>query len=349
MTMSELTRRDAVDSVLDGFFATRIARAQALGGQSALLWRRVAASTQGGKRVRPRLVLAAHDALGGDDHRSAAIAAAAFEVLHTALLLHDDVLDGDLVRRGRPNLAGEFAAAALDAGLGPDAATAWGEASGLLAGDLLLSGVHTLLAGIESPARADIHEIVDECLLQTAAGEHADVGFALGAVEARSADIARMMEQKTAAYSFSAPLRTGAALAGGGADLDAALDRIGADLGFLYQLRDDVLGVFGVEHRTGKTAMGDLREGKRTLLIAFAAEHPAWRAVEHLFGRRALEPDDADRLRAALVASGAAGEIERLIVEQREQVEAGIRAAGLPAPLAAELGELARLCAERDA
>lgn len=349
MMTSDTMAHDALSAMLQTFFAERQARAEELGPAYAALWQRMAEAVRGGKRLRPRLVLTAHAELGGIDEAAAHTAAAAFELLHTALLFHDDLLDGDLVRRGRPNLAGTFAAEAMDAGASADAATAWGQASGLLAGDLLLSAVHALVARIESPARVAVHEIIDDCLFLTSAGEHADIGFAHGTMPAEAADIVRMMEQKTASYSFAAPLRAGAALAGAGPLVDASLQRIGTQMGFLYQLRDDVLGVFGVEARTGKTALGDLREGKRTLLIAFAEDQAAWREVRHLFGRRSLEEEGAALLRSALVASGAAAEIERVIAEQCAITRAEIAEAPLPDGLREELDALAVRCAERDA
>ena len=349
MTVRQTVVDDRVSEVIDDYFARRIARAETLGPQAAALWRRAAVSARGGKRLRPRLVLLTHSSLGGGDERSAAVVAAAFEVLHSALLLHDDVLDGDLIRRGRPNLAGEFAGDALEGGAGLDSATAWGSASGLLAGDLLLSGVHTLIAGLESPARAELNEIVDDALMLTAVGEHADVGFSLGVMPAGAVDIRHMMEHKTAAYSFAAPLRAGAVLARADRGTVEALGEIGARLGLLYQLRDDVLGVFGDEQTTGKSSMSDLREGKRTLLVAFAEDHPAWGEVAHLFGRRSLGPDDAARLRSAIVASGALVAVEALIAEQIAEVDAALVAAALPEPLHRELSEVARMCAERDA
>ncbi|WP_221856234.1 polyprenyl synthetase family protein [Microbacterium marinilacus] len=347
--MTVATAEPGLEDAIEGYFAARIARAETIGEQAAQLWRRAAEATRGGKRLRPRLVLLAHDALGGRARRSAVTVAAAFEVLHSALLLHDDVLDGDLVRRGRANLAGQFADTALETGLGSEAATAWGAASGLLAGDLLLSGVHAMIARIDSPARPEIHEIVDDAVFLTAAGEHDDIGFALGAVPAEARDIWRMMERKTAAYSFAAPLRAGAALAGADASTAQTLARIGTGLGLIYQLRDDVLGVFGAEELTGKSATGDLREGKRTLLIAFASREPAWQDVAHLLGRRSLEDEDADRLREAIVASGARAAVEELIAEQLAQVDQELLSSGLPEELRVELHAIGRMCAERDA
>nr|WP_268866058.1 polyprenyl synthetase family protein [Microbacterium sp. ZXX196] len=347
--VSAIETRGDVDAVLEDFFAARIARAADVGSAHEALWRRAAESSRGGKRLRPLLVRSAHDAYGGSEPADAVLIAAAFEVMHTALLLHDDVLDGDLVRRGRPNLAGRFAEDALGAGVAPRASTAWGTGSALLAGDLLLSATHALVARVRADTRGRIHEIVDDCLDLTAAGEHADIGLALGTLAAAPEEILRMMARKTAAYSFSAPLRAGAVLAGAGDDALAALDEIGTDMGILFQLRDDMLGVFGTVARTGKTATGDLREGKRTLLVAHAEGHPAWEAVAHLFGRRGLDDNDAARLREALVASGAAADMERFIADRHERIRARIADAALPAALARDLTRLARHSVERDA
>ncbi|MGB4780333.1 polyprenyl synthetase family protein [Microbacterium sp.] len=349
MTDSASATRQSVDAVIEDYFADRVRRASSLGTHAVQLWRRAADSARGGKGLRPRLVLLAHDELGGCDRDGATVTAAAFEILHTALLLHDDVLDGDVVRRGRPNLIGEFVRDATNRGADPRRATAWGAASGLLAGDLLLSAVHTLLARIDGPARSELHDIVDDALLLTAVGEHADIGLALGILDARVPDIRRMTELKTASYSFAAPLRAGAALAGADRATQDALSEIGIQLGFLYQLRDDMLGVFGAEDRTGKSVRGDLREGKRTLLIAFAAPEPEWQEVAHLFGRRSLSAQEAGLLRAALVACGAARAVEDVITVHLAQLERTIASARLPDGLARALREIARLCAERGA
>ncbi|WP_193596524.1 polyprenyl synthetase family protein [Microbacterium sp. YJN-G] len=338
-----------LEETIDRFFAERILRAEELGGGYAQLWRFAHEATTGGKRVRPRLLILAHERLGGGDTESALRAGAAFELLHTALLLHDDVLDGDLVRRGRPNLAGRFASEAIDAGHGAGTAREWGTASATLAGDLLISGAHALAAGIPGSAGDAVHRIIDDALFVTVAGEHADVGYAMGVMDAAEHDILRMMEHKTAAYSFAGPLQAGAALAGAMESACADLGRIGSALGVLYQLRDDLLGVFGDERRTGKSALGDLREGKRTLLIAFAENTPQWSQVAHLFGRAPLDVADAELLRSALIASGAAERMQALTDAQHDRVRSMIEQAALPAALRKALQRTATMCAERTA
>jgi geranylgeranyl pyrophosphate synthase len=345
--MTEILARDTVDVVLSGFFAERIRSATPLADQYELLWRRLARSSEGGKRLRPQLVLDTHRAFGDPYPEDAAVAAAAFELLHAALLLHDDVIDRDLSRRGRPNLSAEFAADALAGGRPPETATAWGEASAILGGDLLLSSAYALVARVRPAAYAELSGIIDENLFRAAAGEHADVGFGLGTTQATPERVLRMMENKTGSYSFAGPLRAGAALANAGEQAAAELEQVGLALGVLYQVRDDMLGVFGDTRVTGKSTLGDLREGKRTLLVAFAEGHPAWTAVRHLWGSPDLDETDAGRLRVALVDSGAHARMSDLVYARRRETIAMIGRTALPAELRQQLAGLADRLAER--
>jgi geranylgeranyl pyrophosphate synthase len=307
----------AVAGVLDAFFAERLERAAEHGGDYERLWVAARDAASGGKRIRPALVLAAHRAFAGSESPSAVRLAAAFELLHTAFLIHDDVIDHDLVRRGAPNVAGRFALDAVARGVPVARANDYGEASAILAGDLLISGAHRLVAELDAPGdvRAALLELLDECVFLAAAGEHADVRFAAGATPGER-DILSMIENKTASYSFSAPLRAGALLGGATPDAVELLGEIGRHLGVAFQLRDDVLGVYGSAAVTGKSVLGDLREGKETLLIAYARGHTGWSAVSVEFGRPDLDDAAAARLRAAIEASGARSRVEDLIAER---------------------------------
>lgn len=349
--MTETLARDAVDAVdvvLADFFEERIRRATPLAGHYELLWRRLARSSEGGKRLRPRLLLTTYEAFGGSRPEDATTAAAAFELLHTALLLHDDVMDQDLARRGRPTVSAEFAQDAMGAGLMPGAATAWGDAAGILGGDLLLSAAHALVARVRPEVRTELADIVDESLFRAAAGEQDDIAFGLGTASATPERVVRMMQDKTAGYSFAAPLQAGSVLAGAGAEASADLDRVGIALGVLYQLRDDLLGVFGDPRRTGKSATSDLRQGKRTLLVAFAEGQPAWTAVRHLWGDPELDETGAGLLREALVTSGARDQTTDLVDVMRREAAAVIGGSTLPAGLRRELVGLADSLAERE-
>jgi geranylgeranyl diphosphate synthase type II len=111
-----LERQTQVDAVLGRFFSLAKKRAAAIGPDYERLWGELEANTVGGKRFRPRMVFAAYEALGGRDAEAAACVGAAFELLHTALIVHDDVIDRDFVRRGGPNLAGSYRDRALRPG-----------------------------------------------------------------------------------------------------------------------------------------------------------------------------------------------------------------------------------------
>ncbi|MFK4730992.1 polyprenyl synthetase family protein [Agromyces mediolanus] len=351
-------RQAEVERYLGSFFDDAIVRADAHAADYRRLWAAARDAASGGKRIRPRLVLAAHDALapdgapgagvvpsgapGSGTHAEAVALAAAFELLHTAFLVHDDVIDRDLVRRGEPNVAGRFALDAALRGLERERADAYGQASAILAGDLLIAAAHSLVAGLDVPAarRRAILAVLDECVFAAAAGEHADVRHAAG-VRPDEADILAMIEDKTACYSFSAPLRAGALLAGAGPAEVARLGEIGRRLGVAFQLQDDLLGVYGDERVTGKTTLGDLREGKETLLIAYARGHAAWVAASGAFGRPDLDEAGARPLRAAIEASGARARVEARIAEETTAARTAIASAGLPDRLEAELLGLA--------
>jgi geranylgeranyl pyrophosphate synthase len=337
-----------VAGFLDTFFAKRIEQASMHGDDYGRLWSAARDAASGGKRIRPALVLAAHRAFAGAQTESAVRLAAAFELLHTAFVIHDDVIDHDLVRRGAPNVAGRFALEGIARGFAAGRANDYGEASAILAGDLLISGAHRLVAELDTPpaVRGALLELVDECVFLAAAGEHADVRHAAGAIPCE-ADILAMIEHKTASYSFSAPLQAGALLGGATGDTVHRLGEIGRHLGVAFQLRDDVLGVYGRPELTGKSVLGDLREGKETLLIAYARGHVAWSEAAAEFGRGDLDAAGAARLRAAIEASGARSRVERLIAERCDAAMAAVAASLLPGALCDRLTAAAHECVER--
>ena len=154
----------AVSEFLDDFFARRLERAAGHGADYVRLWGAARDGAAGGKRIRPGLVLAAHAAFAGSSTTESVRLASAFELLHTAFLVHDDVIDHDLVRRGAPNVAGRFALDGIDRGLPAERANDYGEASAILAGDLLIAGALRVVAELEAPpsVRAALLEIVDE-------------------------------------------------------------------------------------------------------------------------------------------------------------------------------------------
>jgi geranylgeranyl diphosphate synthase type II len=336
-------RQQHVDAVLDRFFSLARGRAAPLGERYVQLWESLEANTTGGKRFRPRMVMAAYDALGGTDHEVAASVGAAFELLHTALIVHDDVIDRDYTRRGMPNIAGTYRDLALLSGADERAAEHRGISVAVIAGDLALSGAHRLVeeSGVSAGVRSRLLQLMDHALFASAAGELIDVEFAVSDEVPAVDDILTMERLKTAVYSFECPLQAGAILAGASEALVDTLGQFGREIGIAYQVVDDVLGVFGVEAETGKTTLGDLREGKRTVMISYATSMPEWEGVRSRFGREDLCETDAAAMREVLERSGAKAFADGLARYYGNRAIARLAEPHVPAQLREELLPLA--------
>lgn len=350
----------SVDRRLAGFFDERIRSAAGHGAEYARLWSAARDATMGGKRLRPALVMGAYRQLRGDGGRrprrgyadlaDAVTVGAAFELLHTAFLLHDDVIDQDTVRRGRPNLQGAFATRAAERGVDRERALAWGQASAVLAGDLLLHAAQRLIAGLDVDAavRTALLDLLDESVFVTAAGELFDVAFGVGVASGELADVLSMSERKTADYSFGSPLAAGAILAGATPDAGRTLREFGRLVGTAFQLRDDLLGVFGAEERTGKSTLTDLRRGTLTPLIAYARGTGRWTEISRYLGRE-LSAEEASLARAALEDCGARAFVERLIADFSTRALTVADSPSLPADLSRHLAHVAGAATERAA
>jgi geranylgeranyl pyrophosphate synthase len=339
----------AIDDELRAVFADARARADEFGADYAALWESLELQSAGGKRIRPHLVNAAYLGLGGTDRALATRVGVAFEVLHTAFLIHDDVIDRDTVRRGEPNVASRFAGRALARGAGDRASEVLGETAAVLAGDLALSLAHREIAmlAIEPERRVRLLDILDRAVFVSAAGELADVVHAGSAEPPEVARVLATLEQKTAVYSFECPLTAGAVLAGANEAAVGALARYGRFVGVAFQITDDILGVFGDPVTTGKSTASDLREGKQTALTAHAATTTAWASISGRLGDPELDDAGADVLREALLGCGALDAARRLADEYVTLARFELDTGELPESLRAELGELAGRAAER--
>jgi len=280
-----------VRSALDAVFDTPPLTTVPVPASFHTLWARLREQTMGGKLVRPRLVDLGFRAGAGARGRSAAEAdrpasvvrlGAAFELLHAALIVHDDMIDRDEMRRGRPTLAEQYRREIVAIGAQDSEATHLGRSIAVIAGDVLLTEAFTLATTCDpDPAVAlRVAPIVFRAATAAAAGELEDVVFSLhrhGGEHPDTEEILLMERLKTASYTFEAPLEAGALLAGAPPAHAAALAEAGAQLGMAYQVIDDVLGTVGDPARTGKANGADLREGKATLLTAHGRKDPAVR------------------------------------------------------------------------
>lgn len=343
------TTPPGVEFALSRFFADSRVRAAEYGGHYLALWDALEDAATGGKRVRPTLVLTAFSGLGGLDLGLAGQVAVSFELLHTAFVIHDDVIDRDLARRGVANISGRFTDRAFAHGAEPDQAAVWATAAGILAGDLALSEAHRILARlpIDGEMRLRLLDLLDRAVFVSAAGELADVTNALAQHPPGMDEVVATLDQKTAVYSFEAPLQAGAVLAAASEETITALGRFGRLVGIAFQLTDDLLGIFGDPAKTGKSASADLREGKQTALLAHARSVPGWQVMEPLVGKRDLTEREAQRARNHLESCGARRAVELLARDYAESAVAALDGCALPLELRQKLVSLAASSVER--
>ncbi len=324
-----------INASIEAFFSERILKAAPLGGQYPALWRAARQASRGGKKLRPALVVNVYQELAGGEIHHAIEVATAFELLHTAFLLHDDVIDRDTVRRGELNIVGSFGQYAKAQGATERDALLWGQASAILAGDLLIQSAQSILARLPVPEhqRLALIDLMDHSVFVTAAGELADVAFATGAIRPAIDDVLLMTEHKTASYSFEGPLLAGAILANAPADHVRTLREFGRIVGTAFQLRDDILGIFGDQDVTGKSALSDLRGGKITPMVAYALQSDEARELRNVLGRPELGTADVVTVRSILERCGARAFIEDLMIDHLRQATRIVESSTLPTSL----------------
>ncbi|SDX33967.1 geranylgeranyl diphosphate synthase, type II [Arthrobacter sp. cf158] len=319
----------AVENELSGLIGKRAGAATAYGPHFARLWALAGQNVLGGKFVRPLLLMETYDALKPpgstppEQRETAITISAAIELLHYSFLLHDDVIDGDLVRRGHPNLIGSLLA---EAGALPgniDGARTgsdlhWAQTGGILMGDMLLAATHQAFARADLPhqLRLRLLDLLEHTINETVAGEQLDVGLGDGIIAPDLETILVMCGYKTATYTFELPLRAAAALSGADFAVETALATAGRHLGLAFQLQDDLLSTFGDPRRHGKDPFSDLREGKETAIIAHARTTSAWPDIEPFFGSPELNGTEAEHVRQCLSDCGAETFVQGLIDEQ---------------------------------
>lgn len=333
---------DGVRTILDDHVTAAMAELPAAGTDYRNLWQTIGAQFGGGKNLRPSLVLAAYGGLGGDDDAAVVPVAASMEMLHLAMLIHDDILDHDEVRRGKLNVAGTRRAELAHHALKSHQVDNHVMAAALLGGDLAIASTYDLISRASLPAhhRLACLDLVTRAIRTTIAGELLDMyGDLVPPEEANSLLVA---ELKTAAYSCVVPLLAGAQLAGADPTMITHLERIGISLGVSFQLIDDDLGVFGDPAVTGKSVLSDLRAGKRTelLRLAFHLANDDQRAMlSASVGNEDLDAAGADRVREILTDTGARARALK-VAAQHARIARRTAYERVPAPLSTYLVEL---------
>lgn len=368
--MAESTRLvDLVQKSIDHFLAGQEPQLSAISPDLLPYLQFSRSLLQGGKRFRALFCYwgwqAVTDHSAGDDSAAAEFAsiieaASALEVFHAAALVHDDIIDNSDTRRGRPSAHRHYQAMHTEHGWRGDPAE-FGRSGALLLGDLLLGWSDELLdhslRGLGSPdVAASARREFNRMRTEVTYGQYLDV------LEERSwhtreegellARAHRVIVYKSAKYSVEAPLAIGAAFGGASLGQLSALREFGLPLGVAYQLRDDLLGVFGDPEITGKPSGDDLREGKRTVLIALARTKlpgNSTRLLDELLGDPELTDQQVRMLQASIRESGAVDQVERIIAHNVEKARSVLTGAPISARARQQLAQLADTVSRRAA
>ncbi|MFQ6059066.1 MAG: polyprenyl synthetase family protein [Anaerolineae bacterium] len=286
-----------------------------------------------GKGIRPMLCLLACEALDGN-WRRALPAAAAVELVHNFSLIHDDIEDGSATRRGRPTVW-----------------SVWGEPHAINVGDgmLILARValHRLAErGVEATKIQALARVLDEACLALCQGQYLDLSFE-ERLDVTVAEYMAMAEGKTAAL-LAAASQMGAMLASDDEELIACYRRFGRHLGIAFQITDDILGLWGDEAVTGKSAVDDILQRKKTLPIVYTLQQAAdSKHVQEVFRKDVVDEGDIQAVLRILDEVDARGYAQRLAEEHRQRALAELEATGIEHEAQERLRQLALFLTER--
>ncbi len=344
------TFRDGIERIVQGFVDTQAGWLDDLGEDAQRLVEHARISVTGGKRFRAAFCWWGHLAVAPAEDADALLrACTSLELLHASALVHDDYMDASDTRRGRPATHRAFEALHRERGWSASSEQ-YGASAAILLGDLLLSWSDEMLRTCGLPAERVLDALgyFDLTRSEVVTGQFLDVS-----AQARGTsdvDLAMtVVRYKSAKYSIERPLHIGAALAGADAGLIDQLSRFGLPLGEAFQLRDDLLGVFGDPAETGKPAGDDLVEGKRTVLIALALEKLGgddWDVLNNSLGTQMGENEVA-HLRALIERSGARDRVEHMITGLTDQALAALDAAPIRDEARTALRQLAAAATQR--
>jgi geranylgeranyl diphosphate synthase type I len=260
---------------------------------------------RGGKRIRPILVYYGYLAAGGKDKKAILDTSIFIELLHNYILIHDDIIDRDEFRRGKPTIHYKYQD--IYKKISKDFRNL-GISAGIIAGDLTSVFGYEILTGSKFPEKYKIKAInrLSQILTDVGSGQILDVFLGISR-QLRRDEIFKILEYKTARYTIEGPLHLGAILAGADKRVLKKLSDYAIPLGIAFQIQDDILGTFGDEKKLGKPVGSDLREGKQTLLIFEArksANKKEKQIIEQALGNPKLTKKQLEKVRKIIIKTG---------------------------------------------
>jgi len=306
----------------------------------------------GGKRIRPSLMILGYAGSKGVVDSRIVKASISIELVHSYLLMHDDVMDRDELRRNRPTVWKVFKDL-HDELYGPEDSTHYGYSMAIIAGDLAAAyAVQALLqSGFEYDVVIKVIELMQDIIEKTGHGQILDMTLEKEPLSAiKEEDVLEVHKLKTAIYTIEGPLKMGGILARADRALLDVYSKYAIPVGIAFQLQDDILGVFGDETVVGKPVDSDIKEGKRTLLVVKAWERatPDQRKVlERTLGNRAASKDDVEAVREIIRSTGALEYVKSLALKFANEGISVIEDADMSSDVKEVLGDLARMVVER--
>lgn len=342
-------RKAVLDSV-DGFVADRCA-ADLRGAGVDVAADVLVGFVGGGKCLRSTFMFLGW-LCGAEASHAALHASASLELLHAFALLQDDVMDGSPLRRGRTSAHVQFADWYRDRGLS-GSAERFGESAAVLLGDLCLVWAEQMLreSGLELSALSRAWPRYDAMRSELAVGQFADLVNDVAGLPTLD-EVLGVARRKSGNYTVRRPLEIGAAMAGCSEHLLTLLGAYGDAVGEAFQLRDDLLGIFGSQEVTGKPVGADLVERKATSVVVAAhqmADHAVRNELTELTNTADLGPADIDRWRSLIVETGAPHLIEEMIADRMARASEWIERSRLDQPVRSALLDMASACARRAA
>lgn len=336
-----------ISTYLEDFCCDKASQAGKYGKHYQELWHIIHTYIKsGGKRLRPYLVDIAYRGYGGKKKQVIMPVAAAWELLHTCLLIHDDIIDRDDMRHGELNISGVYKEKYQYDTDHLSRSTA------LLAGDALLGAAYELVAACGFPAQTKNHmtALLSKALFGVIGGELEDTVAVLSPIQSVSAR--HIATYKTAEYSVVYPLITGGIAAAMPKNEIRLITDFGVNIGLAYQLKDDLLGVFGDKQKTGKSTDSDIDEKKRTVLLQETYQRVSSKDKKWLDKKMTpdnnLTADDIKKIRQLMQSSGAKSYVQEEITTLYHTAQQKLQNLSMNDKVKQELAQLIeKLCLRR--
>jgi len=318
--------KQKVDRSLTKYFEKKKKQADKIDPLSLAAVRSIEEFTlSGGKRIRPAVVYYAYLALGGENEKAIIEASMSVELVHSFLLIHDDVIDRDKSRHGVDTVHESYRKKARFA-VSKEDLCHFGNSMAIVVGDVAYSMANEIMFNSAFPAETIIKALnkIQQIVYRTIPGEMLDVVMQMRGKTTEN-EIMRMYEGKTARYTFEGPIHLGMVLAQSeDQKILQAFSQYSLDLGIAFQIRDDILGIFADEQKLGKDVGSDIIEGKQTLLVfkTLKAGGSSALVVKKLLGKKNIKKKEIEEFRRAVTDSGALAYCNQLIADLTDRAVA---------------------------